>query len=181
MRVPLMGNRLATVMGGSAGFTTKFEQYAISNADGSTNVFTINWMAQVFKANTGHTLNGLKLPLFRTGTTGGEVSISIQALSGGDPDGTDLSLYKFDSQILGTSAPGVFKEYSMPAVALAVGVSYAIVIRQDGGDGSNTINWESDASTPTYSDGQREISGNSGNTWTADTTDDHCFEDWGFI
>lgn len=176
--VPL--NRVTTMMP-STGFTTKFEEYPVSNEDGSRNVFGASWMAQIFKANTGHTLNGVKLPLFKTGSPG-DIDISIQALSGGDPDGTDLSLATISDARLGTiDPPTALVEISMPAVALAVGVSFAIVIRATGGSAGNTVNWNTDDSTPTYADGNREDSANSGNTWTAQTGTDMCFEEWGFV
>lgn len=166
------------MMGGDAGFTTKYEEYPASNQDASRNVFGANWMAMLFTPGTGHTLNGLKLPLFRTGTTMGEITVSIQALSGGDPDGTDLSVAKFSGLVLPTTS--AVKIISMPATLLTVSVQYAIVIRAAGGDASNTVNWDTDDSSPTYAGGNREDSANSGNTWTAQTGTDMIFEEWGF-
>lgn len=179
MSIPMWAVRNTTLV--VTGFTTKFEEYPVSNEDGSRNVFGASWMAQIFKANTGHTLNGLKLPLFKTGDPG-DIIISIQALSGGDPDGTDLSVVTLSDSRLGTTDPPTsLLDISMPAVVLSVGVSYAIVIRAPAGSSGNTVNWNSDDSSPTYSDGNREDSSNNGNTWTAQTGTDFCFEDWGFV
>lgn len=169
-----------TMSGVGASFTPPAKElYLVSNQDGSRNVFGANWMAMIFKANTGFTLTGLKLPLFRTGTPG-TVTISIQALSGGDPDGTDLSVTTIDGDALGTIdvTQANLIEVSMPAVVLGTGVSFAIVIRNTAGAG-NTINWNTDDSSPTYTDGNREDSANSGNTWTAQTGTDMCFEAYG--
>lgn len=170
--VPL--NRVTTTLGGAKGFDTKVDEYAESNQDETVEVFGAAWMAMVFTASETYTLSGLKLPLKRTGTIG-EVSVSIQAISGGDPDGTDLSLNKFPGSQLPTTA--VQKFISMPAVALTNTVQYAIVLRVADGDGSNHLDWDSDGSSPTYAGGQREISANSGNTWTTNP-DDFIFETW---
>lgn len=174
MKVPTMSNV------GASFIPPPEETYAIANEDESVNVFGINWMAQVFKANTGFTVTGLKLPLFRT-LVPGEITVSVQALSGGDPDGTDLSVAKFDGLLLpfvGTPTP--LFPITMPTTVLTTGVSYAIVVRALAGTAGNTINWASDGSSPTYADGQRESSANSGNTWTAIPADDMCFEIYGF-
>lgn len=174
--VPL--NRVMTTLG-SDGFTTKYEEYPVSNEDGNTNVFGATWMAMIFKANTGHTLNGLRLPLFKTGTPG-NATISIQALSGGDPDGTDLSVVQFNgNSLLTTDPPAALTHITMPAVVLSVGVSYAIVIRVLLGSSGNVVHWMHDGSSPTYTDGNREASSDSGGTWTAQS-EDMCFEEWGF-
>lgn len=176
--VPL--NKITTVMGGASGFTTKFEEYPVSNEDGSRNVFGSNWMAMLIKATPGYTLNGLKLPLFKTGDPG-DITISIQKLSGGDPDGTDVSVATLSDSRLGTTdPPTTLVDITMPAVVLAADEEFAIVIRATGGSAGNTVNWNTDDSSPTYADGNREDSANSGATWTAQTGTDMCFETWGF-
>lgn len=161
------------------GALKKFQEYPISNQDSSRNVFTVNWMAMIFKVATSHRLTQVVLPLFKTGSPG-NVSVSIQALSGGDPDGTDLATPTvIPDSALGTANPAPMKVIQMSGVNLTATVSYAIVVRSDAGDASNTVNWNTDDSSPTYSDGNREDSGNSGNTWTAQTGTDMCFEEWG--
>lgn len=173
--VPL--NKVTTVTGGgmASSFTTKFEEYAISNADGNAAFSGAVWAAQVFKANTGHTLTGLKLALFADGGDPGTITMSIQGISGGDPDGTDLSVTTLPGSKVPTTA-GTFTEIAMPPVTLAIGVSFAIVIRVPTG---NSLKWENDGSTPSYADGQGERSTDSGAAWTAQATD-FIFEDWGF-
>lgn len=176
--LPVPLNRVMTTLG-SDGFTTKFEEYPFSNEDGNTNVFGATWMAMIFKANTGHTLNALKLPLFKTGSPG-DATISIQALSGGDPDGTDLSVVTLgEDRVLTVDPPLALTLITMPAVVLSVGVSFAIVFRVLAGSSGNVFHWMHDGSTPTYADGNREASSDSGASWSAQT-EDMCFEEWGF-
>lgn len=157
---------------------TLFESYDIANTDGDASRFGASWLAQIFKANTGHTLDEIVLWLWRTGTIG-QITVSIQALSGGDPDGTDLTSISFDGMLLGTSVVKVIM--NVPPAVLSVGVSYAIVVRLAGGDASNKFHWAVDGSSPTYTDGNQETSPDSGATWTAVTTVDHCFEERGFV
>lgn len=176
LAIPL--NKVTTVMGGDAGFTTKYEEYAAANQDTVREFFANFWAAQGFTPGTGHTLNGVKLPLFREGTIG-EVSVSIQADSGGDPDGTDLSLATFPGMDLPLTS--AVKLISLPAVTLTVSTLYHIVVRLAGGDGSNSINWDEDSSSPTYAGGSRNDSSNSGSTWTPNTGSDFIFEEWGFV
>lgn len=168
-------NRVATSMSVPS-FGTQFEKYVIANADSNAAFDGAVWAGMIFKANTGHTLTGVKLPLFADGGTPGDVTVGIQALSGGDPDGTDLSVQTFPGSQLPTSA-GTMKEISMPPVVLAVGVSFAIVVRAESG---NSVKWESDGSAPSYADGSKERSTDSGAAWTA-SAPDHIFEEWGFV
>lgn len=171
-------NRITTVMGGGSSFTTKYEEYAASNQDTVREFFAATWCAQGFTPSTGHTINGVKLALFREGTIG-VVTVSIQADSGGDPDGTDLSVSTFPGMDLPLTT-SVVKEISLPAVVLSVSTLYHIVIRLAGGDSSNSVSWDEDSSAPTYAGGSRNDSGNSGNTWTPNTGVDMIFEEWGF-
>ncbi len=170
-------NRITTMMP-STGFTTKYEEYAASNQDTTRGIWGVNWAAQLFTPAAGHTLNGVKLALFRTGNPG-QTTVSIQALSGGDPDGTDLSLATIEEARLDVTSAVI--EVSMPAVLLTVSVQYAIVVRAlSAPDGSNQVEWDEDSSTPTYAGGNLETSGNSGSTWSAQSGVDEIFEEWGF-
>lgn len=179
-KVPMMGGMPLSVLGSVPSFGVLFENYAVSNEDGTRQVFGANWMAMIIKANTGHTLTGLKLPLFRV-LDPGDVTVSIQALSGGDPDGTDLSVITFDAvDRLGIVEPPVpLVAIVMPPVVLTVTVSYAIVIRAQG-DASNLVGWNLDGSTPGYTDGNREDSADSGASWSAQAAD-FCFEEYGHL
>lgn len=169
-------NKVMTVLG-SDGFTTKYEEYAASNQDSTRQVFAANWMGMSFTPATGHTLNGVKLWLKRTGTIG-LVTVSIRAFDGGEPSGVDLSTSTFQGSALPTTAAQ--KLISMPAVAVAVSTLYTIVLRVADGDASNTLDWDTDDSTPTYAGGSRWDSSNSGNDWTEQTGTDFIFEEWGF-
>lgn len=171
--IPL--NKVTTVTGGAPGAgQTKYEELIIT-PDSSGEASGAVWLAQIFKANTGHTLTGVKLMLFADDEIG-TVTVAIQALSGGDPDGTDLSTSTINTTSLPATATGALTEISMQPVVLSVGVSYAIVVRSN----ADGVKWESDGSTPGYADGNKERSVDSGGTWVANTAVDQMFEEWGF-
>jgi len=172
LSVPL--NKITTMMPGSVSFGTKYENH-ITGADSTASFSGATWAGQIFKANTGHTLTGIKLELFADGGDPGLVTIGIQALSGGDPDGTDLSAITFEGALLPIIA-GTYKEITMPPTVLSVGVSYAIVARCVTG---NPVKWRQQT-TGAYGDGNKERSTDSGGTWTA-SGPDHMFEEWGFV
>lgn len=165
-----------TMSGGAASsFTTKYQNY-IATFDANSEFSGAVWMGQIFKVAITHTLTGIKLPLFNDGTKG-ITTISVQALSGGDPDGTDITVTTFNEVNLPTSGAGALVEIPMPPVVLTATISYGIVLRSTG----SGTKWESDGSSPTYTDGQRERSTDSGGTWTALSTVDMGFEEWGFV
>lgn len=160
------------------GSLKKWQEYPISNFDSRRDVFGAFWMAQLFTVATAHRLTQLVLPLSRTGSPG-TVRISIQAISGGDPDGTDLSFLDIDGDLLQTpGGPSVMQTFQLPGTNLSV-AQYAIVIRATGGSAGNTINWDTDDSSPTYGGGSRTDSADSGASWSPVTGTDMCFEEWG--
>lgn len=170
-----MRGRLPLMSGVAGSFGTKFENYPLSNADGSASFDGAVWAAQVFKANTAHTLTGVKLPIFASSGDPGNVTVGIQALSGGDPDGTDLVFVTFPGSALPVAGGELFL-VALPALVLPLDALRAIVVRAVSG---NSVSWQNDSSTPTYADGQQERSTDSGTNWTAQAGD-FCFENWGF-
>lgn len=163
-------------MAGAGGLSQKFQFYPASNRDASREVFGAFWMAQLFTVTTGHTLTHLFLPLYRV-LSPGTVTVSIQGVSGGDPDGTDISVGSFDGDTILGVAPSAIIELHIPSVLLTA-QQYAIVIRNGAGAG-NLVAWDEDASSPTYGGGSRSDSSDSGASWTPQTGNDFIFEEWG--
>lgn len=160
------------------GSLKKFQEYPISNFDSRRDVFGAFWVAQLFTVATAHRITQLVLPLSRTGSPG-TVRIGIQAISGGDPDGTDLSFLDIDGDLLQTpGGPSVMQTLQIPGADLSA-AQFAIVIRATGGSAGNTINWDTDDSSPTYAGGSRTDSADSGASWSPQSGTDMCFEEWG--
>lgn len=174
--VSVPNSHVLAMMMSEPSFTTKFEELIIT-ADSNAELAGAVWIAQSFKANTAHTISGVKLMLFHDGTPG-ILTVSIQALSGGDPDGTDLTVATLDESVLPTTALGELTEIALPPVALALDSLNAIVLRSTSSAG---MKWEADGSSPAYADGNKERSTDSGAAWTAATGVDQMFEDWGFV
>lgn len=167
--------RLPT-MSGAGGALKMWQNYPPANQDSTRQVFGAFWMAMSFTVATAHRLTQLVLPLFRTGSPG-NITISIQAMSGGDPDGTDLTNITIDGDAILTTTSAIYT-FQMPGVDLAA-TQYAIVIRAPAGSAGNSISWDTDDSSPTYAGGNREDSSDSGASWTAQTGTDMIFEEWG--
>lgn len=166
MHLPTMG------IGGSV---VKYEEYPASNKDGERKVYGAFWMAQTFASVTTHTLNYLDLPIWRTADCG-DWSVSIWDVVSG-PEDPQVVLAGLAQALLQTVSTRT-KIFLPPFTIVALEV-YAIVLSCAGADSSNTLNWDKDGSSPTYSGGERWDSINSGSDWTNVTGDDFIFEEWG--
>jgi len=111
------------------------------------------------------------------------LTVSIQTGDGGtpdEPDMVDLCSGTLDADAISAVSPGGWYEISMGAGALLSAAQiYFIVVRATDGDASNTVQWRCDESSPTYADGYRCYSSNSGVGWTDDDTIDMMFEEYG--
>lgn len=136
------------------------------------------WRAQTFTPATAHKITSVKLQLCRVGLPG-IITVSIRATDGaGHPTGEDLCSGTIDGDTLPTTAE--WREITLGAgYNLSADTKYAIVVRAPSGDTSNYIYLLVDTSSPTYAGGVEEYSTDSGLTWTADTTVDCMFEEWG--
>ncbi|MBE3139516.1 MAG: hypothetical protein IMZ53_02930 [Thermoplasmata archaeon] len=147
---------------------------------GATQAYGVNWLSQTFTALTSYSVNSVKLKLYREDSPG-TVTVSIRACSAGKPTGADLVVGTTNGDTTPTDSDNAeWREITFTSsCAIIKGTQYAIVIRALTGDSSNKIVWRADTTGPAYTGGSQVYSGNSGSTWTADTSKDHMFEVWG--
>ncbi len=168
--VPL--NRIMTTLGTGGAFA-KFENYA-TGEDGSRKVGGVNWSGQTFKPATTHTIGRVVLTMYRVGTPG-DVTVAIRATTTGLPSGADLTSVVIDGDLLPTISSRVPVNLDFAGILLTAATTYAIIWRAV----TTSMGIITDDSSPTYTDGSRVDSANSGGTWAAVTTTDHLFEEWG--
>jgi len=152
-------------------------QYLNTGDTGSYSFYGVNWKAMTFTVVTAHIITSVKLLLYRHGLPG-TLTVSIRATDGsGHPTGDDLCSGTTDGNTLTTSSSGEWREISFGAGALlSASTKYAIVIRGGTSD-TNCAYWR--RAPNLYATGNSEWSSNSGDSWTANTSYDLMFEDWG--
>ncbi len=158
----------------TAGFTGAGEYYKTGD-DGGANIHSTQWDAQTFTTASSQTIRGVHLKLYRDGSPG-TITASIKATSGGEPTGDDLTSGTIDGNGLTDTSPGQWYYIDLTDYTLNGSTTYALVVRAPSGDASNQFYWRLDSSSPTYTGGSRWHSGDSGSSWSQDTTRDYMFE-----
>ena len=155
-----------------------FEYYNIGDA-ALASCWGDFWQAETFTPRVAHTVESVKLILYRLGLPG-TLTVSIKATAvGGAPDGADLADGTIDGDTLPNVYAGEKREISQGAgAALADGTKYAIVTRALAGDQNNYVRWRY-SSDKVYTRGSHWFSSDGGVTWEEDTTRDMMFEEWG--
>lgn len=157
----------------------KYEYYITGDDDGWSQRAE-RWEAQTFTPSTAHKITSVKLKLYREGSPG-TLTVSIRATDGsGHPTGGDLCSGTTNGNTLPTALPYEWREITLGAgYNLSAGIKYAIVLRAPDGDLSNYSVWRGDKTNPTYWNGCREHSIDSGSSWTTYDDIDFMFEEWG--
>lgn len=137
----------------------------------------IYWRAQTFTPAADHTIEKVKLLLYRNGTPG-TVTVSIRATDvNGHPTGGDLCSGTTDGDTLPTAPTYEWRTITLGAgTPLSAGLKYAIVVRCGGG--INEVGWRYVVPSG-YAGGNDEYSGDSGGTWATSANADWMFEEWG--
>jgi photosystem II stability/assembly factor-like uncharacterized protein len=136
-------------------------------------------LGQVFTYSTDFNLTDVKLKLYKVGTPGTNLVVSIYAVSGGVPTGSPLKSVNYaTSNITATSAPGAWYTIPIDLDGLSASTYYAIVLGPDVSDWGwgNFIYCRKDGSGG-YNGGTL-VDENSG-VWSADGAQDYVFEVWG--
>ena len=164
---------------GTPGVLTRFE-YLVTGDYISKGIYGDYWEAQTFTPSAKHKVTGLRLKLFRIGSSPGTVTVSIKATDGsGHPAGGDLCSGMINGNDLTTDTDGAWYWIGLgDGYTLSQSTKYAIVIRAPSGDGSNHANWRCDDSGE-YADGNRESSDDGGSNWYTISGADFMFEEWG--
>jgi hypothetical protein len=153
--------------------TCVYERYQAGD-DASLGIYGANWEAQTFTPGIAHNINRVQLKVRRAGSPGA-VTLGIRATTANLPSGADLTSGTFDANVLPTDKD-IWLIVSFASFALAAGTRYAIVVRAPSGDADNYLAWRADVTSPTYANGARCYSADSGASWTEDATRDLIFE-----
>lgn len=147
-------------------------------------VYGAAWGAQLFTPSVAHPIIKVRLKLYRTGSPG-DLTVSIRAVSGGEPSGGDLCYGTINGNALTTDTDGewVEIEFDLGTIQdlLAASTQYAIVLRAPSGDASNSVVFRGENSGVYYTGGYRCTSSDSGSSWTQYGSLDILFEEWGTI
>lgn len=155
------------------------DQSYIINDDNSQSLGTTStWESQTFTTGLGQRVRGIWLKLYKqqVSSTPGIVTCSIKAVDGSNhPTGVDVCIGAIDGNAVpyysDTTADWVWIPFTT-GVLLSNSTRYAIVLRA----AASGLNWRCDATSPTYTNGNREYSTNAGTSWTTDTTRDFMFK-----
>jgi len=157
---------------------TKFEYYD-TGADNELPIDDTRWYGQTFTPSTAHTITSVKVSIHKAGSPTGNINCSIKATDAdGLPTGDDLATSSVDVSTLGTSSSWI--EFDLGSGAeLSANTTYALLLWSNDFADPNEVHWDRDATSPTYTGGNQVASTDDGATWTANTTDDCYFEEWG--
>lgn len=160
-----------------AGTSRTDQSFSSPNSGDQLPVYDTNWLAQTFTPSISAEFLSITLQLYLVGAPQGYVTMAIQGVSGGLPNG--INLYEpvtFDlSQISQTSYPGGnYTFYFIGASQFVLsGTPLAIVLSYPAGDGAHNLEWMRNSAS-SISGGQASHSTNSGSTWST-TTGVFCF------
>ncbi|KSV17259.1 hypothetical protein DA01_07750 [Dehalococcoides mccartyi] len=138
-------------------------------------VLTNNWEGQTFTATSTNYVSGVDLYGAKYGNPTGNSYIALYATSAGFPIGSPLAVTTFVTSTWTSSLEFRHYDFNAPAV-LTNGEKYALVLYVDNGDSSNNIRWYKDDTSPTFADGNRVYSTNSGSSWTNVSGEDFGFK-----
>ena len=138
------------------------------------------WCAQTFTPSFGHTITSVKLRLYRIGSPG-TIYVDIKGTDGsGHPTGSVLCSGSINGNNLTTDSAGAWYEITLGVgTELYASTRYAIIVRAPDANGEEQfVVWKGDATSPTYSGGNKEFSDTAGASWNTETWD-MMFEEWG--
>ena len=144
-----------------------------------SNLYGVFWQGQIFTPLTEHSIEKVRLRMFRHGSPG-MVSVSIKETDvDGFPTGADLCSGVTDGNTLPTDYTWKWRDVTLDApFGLSADTKYAIVARALDGNQDNYVRWRY-ARPQTYPRGAHVFSGNEGSQWREDTERDLMFEEWG--
>ena len=135
--------------------------------------YSDHWNAQTFLTTSlAKKIKSIDVYLGQYFSPAGNLTFSIQALTAGKPDGTDLGLISVSASTITTDA---FVSYTFATpITVSPNTSYAIVMKVPSGNVNNAVKWFLEANA--YSDGTAYITTDSGVNWTNQTPNDFAFK-----
>lgn len=147
-----------------------FDNYNTGD-DGTVNVQTVVWVSQSFIVTTSFKISSVKVYLQKR-TTGGTITVTLQEVSGGEPDGVTIRSGTNDDNTAGL----LWREITFDsAVTLGIGVEYVIIVSV--GAAEEGFAWRRDTAS-TYS-GTAWSTLDGGVIWSEIANSDFMFECWG--
>lgn len=145
--------------------------------NGQVEAYGTIWLAQTFYTNAA-LITDIEVLIYREGTPGSCI-ITLAQTSGGAPS-TSVSSFGFDGDTLTVDTAGEWKKFTLGAGGsnLASG-TYALVLRADFGDASNSMHARARLSSGGFPTGSRWHSTDSGGSWTEYPNDDFVFKIYG--
>ena len=130
-----------------------YESYT-TGADGAWHFADQYKVGQTFTPSISHTVDKVRLKLFRVGSPG-TLTISIYATTAGLPTGGVLATGTTNGDTLTTNSTGSFRDILLGAgTPLSASTQYAIVAEApDGTIDTHEVFWKIDSSSPTYAGG----------------------------
>ena len=160
-----------------------YERYTTGD-DAVKEIYGDNWRAQSFTVgNTGnnekHTITSVEVLIYKVGSPPAALDAIIRAVDAdGKPTGSNLSTgSKAESDV--NTEPEQWNTIAMSAYELQPNTKYALILKQTGGNVSNSYKWRYDTANATYGGGWALYSTNSGDTWSSTTDADFLFKIYG--
>ena len=159
-------------------------QYHDSAANSNSPVFKSvsanRQAAQSFTTTDAYSISSVKILVYRFSLPE-TITVSIRAVSGDDPTGSDLAVGTFDGDAVTEDSGGEWKEITFDTpYELSASTKYTIHIRNEGtahGVGPS-LNWLGVSGSSSYPDGAGRYSFNGGAGWSS-AAKDFNFETWG--
>jgi len=134
---------------------------------------TVNWGGQTFTAGLTGQLSKADINLFCSGCTGGtspNLTLSVRAASANLPTGADLATATITGDPGGASS--YFTGTFTTPLAVTAGTVYALIVRSVANPSIPGSTYAlTRSSSNVYANGQRVSSGDTGGTWSGQTTD----------
>ena len=157
---------------------TLYEYYTSGDNYSAHNNGTLQH-AQTFETGSAHSLTSVSLKLYRINNPE-TVTVGIQPVdSSGHPTGVDFISASINGATLTAFTVGAWYCFDFTSeLYLSDNTTYAIVLSQPGTDPTDCVKWLYN-SAGSYSGGNFEESGDSGDTWTATAASDFMFKVYG--
>jgi len=142
-------------------------------------IYGDTWAAQTFVPTVTHNITAVKLLMAKAGSPG-TLTVNITAAPADVPSiGSNLCSGTTNASNFTTDSAGVWYTVNLTGgYQLAADTNYAIVMH-NAGTTFNWVYWRADTTSSSYSSGGYYTSTNAGVNWTASSTRDFMFEEWG--
>jgi len=132
-------------------------------------------LAQSFEISSGNTVETIKLWLKKVGSPTGNLTLTIETDSGGDPSGTPVTngtSHTVAASTLSTAYGWIEFTFATNPTLSGTTTYWLVLSTSDSADEFNYVTWGADDSVPSYADG--EMKSYASAAWSAESAD-ACF------